>query len=451
MDFDIRINQSQTQALTITAQAVQALKILQFSQQELQDFLTEQTRSNPLLQIPGPASDQRASRKSPDFSPSKSIGSAEWRDLKDIVARPTSLRDHLLEQVSLAFIDPGDRQLAAAMVEMIDPDGYFRRDLADFSADFDVEESDAERILAKIQTFEPTGVGARNLAECLSLQLAERSQLTNPMQIMLENLPLLATYQLNRLVSKCGVNQEQIKTMVAQIRQLCPAPGHQFDDEQTLPVLPEIVVRSARSGDNLVVTLNSDLLPRVLLDRDYYAEVKKCKLDTSGHRFVMDCYKSARWLTRALDQRAQTLLKVATEIVVQQKDFFEHGAGHLKPLDLKTVAAAVGLHVSTVCRATANKYMLTDRGVFEMKYFFSTALRADNAPGCVSAESIQHRIHSLVQAEKAPLSDDAIARILRRDGVEVARRTVAKYRVAMNIPGSSTRYRQKSMSMAQQS
>lgn len=448
MDFEIRIHQGQTQTLAITAQAVQALKILQFSQQELQDFLTEQTKSNPLLKIPGPTADPRALRKSPDFAPSKSVRSSEWRDLQDIVARPTTLRDHLLEQVSLAFVDPEDRQVAAAMVEMIDPDGYFRRDLSDFCADFGAEENLAERVLGKIQTFDPTGVGARNLAECLSLQLAERGQLTKPMQVLLENLPLLASYQLNQLVSKCGVDQEQIKVMVAQIRQLCPTPGHQLDHEQALPVLPEVLVRRRSSGD-LVVTLSPDLLPRVLLDRAYYAEVKGYKLDNSGRRFVMDCYKSARWLTRALDQRAQTLLKVATEIVAQQKDFFDHGVSHLRPLDLKTVAAAVGLHISTVCRATANKYMLTDRGVFEMKYFFSTALRADNELGGVSAQSIQHRIHSLVQAENTPLSDDAIARILKHDGVDVARRTVAKYRIAMNIPGSSIRHRQKSMSLAQ--
>jgi RNA polymerase sigma-54 factor len=445
MFVDVLINQHQSQTLAITTQAIESIKLLQLSAQDLQDYVAAQAESNPLLQVSPPPNIEISPYKHRDTMASRTAG--DVADVWEYLASPVTLREQLLVQVSQAIGTLGDRRIADELVEAIDLDGYFRNHTADFAEYLGVDETDVLRVLRIIQGFEPTGVGARDLQECLSLQLEERGLLTTPMRRLLENLPLLARFELDKLAHRCGVDPDAIKAMSATIRQLCPAPGRKFDCERILPALPDILVRRTDDGAGFVVELNPDLLPRVLVDRTYYAEIGKSTKDTKDHHFLMGCYKSALWLTRSLDHRAQTLLRVATEIVTRQREFCEYGVGHLKPLDLKTLAAAIGIHESTVSRATANKYILTTHGLFEMRYFFSTAIKSNAEEGEIAAHTVQHRIKKIVANEKEPLSDDAIVTILDEAGIKIARRTVAKYRTILNIPSSSLRKRQTMMSL----
>jgi RNA polymerase sigma-54 factor len=445
MHIDVRLHQHQTQALAINTQAIQSIQILQFGPQELQEFLVEQAEANPFLEVSPPR--HVTLLRQQEFPHFGTARTREWPDNWDLQAKPITLREHLLQQVALSVTSQKDRRVAEEIVEALEPDGYFRRHPSAFAEFFGVTETDVLRVLSTIQTFEPTGVGARNLAECLALQLQERSQLTTTMQRLLDNLPLLANCKIDKLASCCGVSQAAVKVMAAQIRQLSPSPGYQFDSTETIPALPDVLVRYNEKDGALHVELNSELLPRIQVDRRYYAEIGKHARLKDDRRFLVDCYKSARWLTRALNQRSETLLKVATEIVTYQREFFERGTMYLKPLDLRTIAAAVGLHESTVCRAVANKYFLTERGLFEMGYFFSNGLRTSLQEKEVAPVMVQHRIKAIIDGEPEPLSDDLIVSILAGEGIEIARRTVAKYRVVMNIPSSSLRKRQRAMGL----
>lgn len=298
-------------------------------------------------------------------------------------------------------------------------------------------------MLARLQGFEPTGVFARDVAECLRLQLIERDRCDPAMAALLDNLDLLAKRDMAGLRRACEVDDEDLKEMLAELRALTPRPGAAFGGEPAAPITPDAVVRESLGG-LWHVELNSDALPRLLVDQRYHARVSGGARSDADKTFVADCLASANWLVRSLDQRAKTILKVASEIVRQQDGFLAFGVEHLRPLNLKTVAEAIGMHESTVSRVTSNKYLATPRGVFEMKFFFTAAIQASDGGAAHSAESVRHRIRQLIDAEAQPdsvLSDDRIVEILNETGVDIARRTVAKYREAMRIPSSVERRR----------
>jgi RNA polymerase sigma-54 factor len=306
-----------------------------------------------------------------------------------------------------------------------------------------------EAVLAVLQTFDPPGVFARNLTECLAIQLKERDRYDPAMQRLVENLPLLARRDLAALRRLCGVVDEDLVDMIAEIRNLNPKPGLAFGSAPVQPIVPDVFVRAAPDG-TWQVELNSDTLPKVLINQRYYAEVSKTTRTDKDKSYLAECFQTATWLVRALDQRARTILKVSSEIVRQQDGFFARGVEHLRPLNLKTVADAIGMHESTVSRVTANKYMATNRGIFELKYFFTSAIAAADGGESHSAEAVRHRIRQLIDAETARdvLSDDTIVEKLRDAGIDIARRTVAKYREAMRIPSSVQRRREKQASAA---
>ncbi len=299
-------------------------------------------------------------------------------------------------------------------------------------------------MLEKLQSLEPTGIFARNVRECLALQLRDRDRLDPLMQRLLDHLDLLATHDLVGLGRAIGVDRDDLLDMLAELRALDPKPGRAFEAGPVEAVVPDVFVREGRDG--WAIELNSDVLPRVLVNRVYYASVTRRARDATEKAFLVDCLQTANWLTKSLDQRAQTILKVASEIVRQQGAFLERGISFLRPMTLKLVADAIDMHESTVSRVTSNKYISTPRGLFEMKYFFTTALASSSGGSEHSAEAVRHRIRQLIDAEPAGdiLSDDSIADTLQKEqGVEVARRTIAKYREAMNIPSSVVRRRQK--------
>jgi RNA polymerase sigma-54 factor len=301
-----------------------------------------------------------------------------------------------------------------------------------------------EAVLSIIHTFEPAGIGARNLAECLRLQLVDSNRYDPAMAALLDNLDLLARRDFTGLKRVCGVDDEDLKEMVSEIRRLDPKPGLRFGGGPIQPVVPDVYVRQGPDG-GWVVELNSDVLPRVLVNQSYLAKVAKSAKSEPEKVYLTDCLQTASWLTRSLEQRARTILKVATEIVRQQDAFLVHGVEHLRPLNLRTVADGIAMHESTVSRVTSNKYVATPRGVFEMKYFFTAAIAGTRGGDTHSAEAVRHRIKQMIDAENPAdvLSDDAIVQKLRDSGIEIARRTVAKYREGLRIPSSVERRREK--------
>ena len=329
------------------------------------------------------------------------------------------------------------------LIDSVDEGGYLRADLVELAERLGCSADLIEAVLGRLQGFEPTGVFARDVRECLMLQLKERDRLDPAMAALLDNLELLARRDMPALRKACGVDEEDLRDMMGELRALTPRPGAAFGGEPTQPVTPEVFVREG-SGGLWHVELNTDTLPKLLVDRRYHARVAHGARTDAEKTFVSDCLASANWLVKSLDQRAKTILKVASEIVRQQDGFLAFGVEHLRPLNLKTVADAIGMHESTVSRVTSNKYLATPRGVFEMKFFFTSSIASSSGGEAHSAESVRHKIRQLIDTERqaeAVLSDDRIVEILKEAGVDIARRTVAKYREAMRIPSSVERRR----------
>jgi RNA polymerase sigma-54 factor len=330
------------------------------------------------------------------------------------------------------------------LIDMVDEAGYLSGDLAGVAEKLGAPLTAVEAVLAELQTFDPSGVCARNLTECLSIQLRDRDRFDPAMQGLVAHLDLLAKRDLAGLRRICGVNDEDLADMIAEIRNLNPKPGLAFGSTVVQPIVPDVMVRSGPDG-SWRVELNSDTLPKVLINQRYYAQVSTGARNDKDKSYLAECLQTATWLVRALDQRAKTILKVSSEIVRQQDAFFDKGVQHLRPLNLKTVADAISMHESTVSRVTANKYMATPRGIFELKYFFTSSIASSDGGEAHSAEAVRDRIRQLIDAESAQdvLSDDTIVDKLNGIGIDIARRTVAKYREAMRIPSSVQRRRDK--------
>lgn len=375
--------------------------------------------------------------------------SDEDYNLEAFVAAVTTLSDHLAEQAAVAFTAPADRMIGQYLIDLVDEAGYLPVDLGQAADRLGAEQADVDAVLGVLQTFDPPGICARNLSECLALQLRELDRYDPAMQALVEHLDLLAKRDFVNLRKLCGVDDEDLIDMIGEIRRLDPKPGLKFGTTRTQTMVPDVYVRPGPDGGWLV-ELNSDTLPRVLVNQVYYSELSKTIRKDGDKSYFTDCLQNATWLVRALDQRARTILKVATEIVRQQDGFFTHGVAHLRPLNLKAVADAIQMHESTVSRVTANKYMATNRGTFELKYFFTASIASADGGEAHSAEAVRHHIKQLIDAEdpSAILSDDTIVERLRAAGIDIARRTVAKYREAMRIPSSVQRRRDKQSMLA---
>jgi RNA polymerase sigma-54 factor len=504
MALSHKLELRQSQSLVMTPQLMQAIKLLQLSNLDLIAYVDAELERNPLLER-GEAEDGgeapeepaangdshekngesdgdwlqtrletdtvtieakldtdlanvfpddngRAAAETPPPLPSESWSSAPSRqavssedyNLEAFVAGEKTLADHLSDQLGLAVTDPMKRLIGLALINEIDETGYLRADLAGFAERLGAGPELVEEMVRLIQSFEPTGIGARDLAECLAIQLRERDRFDPAMAALLENLDLVARRDMAGLMRLCGVDADDLVEMLQELRSLNPKPGNAYGSEVVQPVIPDVLVRPAPDGSWLV-ELNSGTLPRVLVNQTYFATVAKKRRSDGDKAYLADCLQSANWLVKSLDQRARTILKVASEIVRQQDGFLAEGVEHLRPLNLKTVAEAIGMHESTVSRVTSNKYMATPRGIFEMKYFFTAAIASSAGGEAHSAEAVRHRIRLLIGNEPvdAILSDDTIVKLLRESGVDIARRTVAKYREAMRIASSVQRRREK--------
>lgn len=500
-----RLELRQGQSLVMTPQLQQAIKLLQLSNLELAGFVEQELERNPLLDrddVPDPVSGE-AERASDDGAgeaaesanagdidsgyddlypddtgsdraetaatqgpgeTSAALGGSDWSsagtggsarmeggefDLESRLTRDLTLAEHLTEQLHIALPAPADRMIGRFLIDCVDETGYLRLDgeLSDVAERLGTDAAEVARVLEVMQGFEPTGVMARSLKECMALQLAEQDRLDPAMQAFLDNLELVARRDVAQLCRLCGVDEDDIRDMLAEIRALDPRPGLTFGGEAASPVVPDVFVRVAPGG-GWTVELNTETLPRVLVNQQYYATVTGATRKKEEKTYLSDCLQSANWLVKSLDQRARTILKVSREIVRQQDGFLAHGVSHLRPLNLKTIADAIDMHESTVSRVTSNKFMATPRGMFELKYFFTSAIASTDGSDAHSAEAVRHRIRELVEAE-APakiLSDDKIVEILKVSGIDIARRTVAKYREAMGIPSSVERRRLKRLS-----
>ncbi|QCO17487.1 RNA polymerase sigma-54 factor (plasmid) [Azospirillum brasilense] len=356
-----------------------------------------------------------------------------------------SLRDHLTEQLKIDLPDLGDQLIGLALIDLLDEAGWITGlEVESLAGQLGCAPERVERVLAACQRFDPPGIFARSLKECLAIQLREKNRFDPAMEALLDHLELLAARNLPALMKVCGVDAEDVADMVAEIRKLNPKPALSFDHTPAQLVTPDILMR-ANPGGGWLIDLNPDTLPRVLVNHRYFARISGTARNKADKEYITERFQSANWLVKSLHQRATTILKVASEIIRQQDAFFIHGVSHLKPLILRDIAEAIGMHESTVSRVTTNKFMATPRGVFELKYFFTSAIQGADGQAAHSAEAVRYRIKAMIDAEKPDdvLSDDKIVEILRGEGIDIARRTVAKYREAMRIPSSVQRRRAK--------
>jgi RNA polymerase sigma-54 factor len=487
-----RLDLRQSQSLVMTPQLQQAIRLLALSNLEVEAFLAEEIEKNPLLEA---GRDETADAEAPpveerggdneallDSSPgtaetdldidytaetfhhdsaadggpgmdgrlgltgSEGSGSGydDGPDFDAMAADAPNLRDHLLEQAGAVL--SGDRLLVAAhLIDQIDEAGYLTAPLLEIARRLEAPLSLVEDVVATIQSFDPTGVGARSLGECLALQAREADRYDPAMARLLDNLDLLAEGRMTQLKRMCGVDDEDMADMIRELRNYDPKPGLRFGSAAVETVTPDIFVGKTAKG--WAIEINSATLPRVLVNRSYYSELSSSAQDKASKLWLNDCMASANWLIKALDQRQRTIIKVASEIVKQQEAFFRDGIAHLRPLTLRTIAEAIGMHESTVSRVTSNKYMSCARGIFELKYFFTSGIAASDGGDAVSAESVKSVIRALINEEspKAILSDDTLVEMLQDKGFDIARRTVAKYREAMGIGSSVQRRRQKAI------
>ncbi len=505
MALSAKLEMRQGQQLVMTPQLQQAIRLLQLSNMELVEFVDAELERNPLLEReeqtapgkstdegpadgPGDTSDtgseasdetwldlrkpvedpaggldadfgnvfQEASSGEPEAAGAISglgwagvtqrmhSGSSDDQSLEDYVANEVSLRDHLASQLPLMVSGPVELLIGQYLIDLIDEAGYIPPHLQSLADKLGAPIELVEGVLAKLQTFDPPGIFARSLAECLALQLKEQNRYDPLMAKLLANLDLLANRNLAALKKAVGADMEELADMIQEIKRLNPKPGLKFGSVQMQPVVPDVIVRAASDG-GWHVELNADTLPRVLINRTYYTRISKTAANPKDKDYLLECFQTANWLVKSLDQRARTILRVAEQIIRQQDAFFMHGVQYLRPLNLKTIAEAISMHESTVSRVTSNKYIATPRGIFELKYFFTSAIASASDGEAHSSESVRYRIKQLIEGERTEdvLSDDQIVDRLKTEGVDIARRTVAKYREALRIPSSVQRRREK--------
>jgi len=465
-DFSQKLDIKQGQNLVMTPQLQQAIKLLQLNNVEIAEFIEEELEHNPLLEkTETPKENEPENVEKPEASNEKSNddfdagsamadvgagGNTSFDKLdnafENSISRPETLRDHLMKQLQLSVSEPRDQMIGALLIDQLDEAGYLRTSVTELSEKLSCSTDRLGRVLDVLKQFDPTGIFARDLEECLALQLEEQNKLDQPTKILLENLKMLADHDFKKLADLCQVNETYLKDMIEDIKSLNPKPASDFEHMVVQTAVPDVLMkrRAKNLGGGWRVELNNDTLPKVLVNNSYYKEVLSTATQKQDKEYLTNKLSSANWLVRSLDQRAQTILKVASAIVEEQDAFFNYGIEFLKPLTLKDIAEEIEMHESTVSRVTTNKYIGTPRGIFELKYFFSTALVSEDGVSH-SAESIKARIKTLTDEEepKAILSDDKIVTILKSEGIDIARRTVAKYREAMHIPSSVQRRKQK--------
>lgn len=487
-DITQRLDLKQTQTLVMTPQLQQAIKMLQLTNTELAELIEKELEHNPLLEkvdpnqtteadTPRDTEEKQSSEskdsmdeayddqwdgeayekgeKLQDFDAGSSManvgagGNTSFDNLEasweNSLANTKTLRDHLSEQALIEFTDAKDLALAMQLIDRVDEKGFLRDSKEELLDKIGCKEERLDDVLKRAKDFDPTGIFAADLPECFALQLAEKGQLDESMQRLLDNLDLLAEHDHKKLCKLCDVTEDELSDMVGQMRALNPNPASDFDHFVVQTAIPDVLMRAIpkSEGGGWRVVLNTDTLPRVLVNEEYHATVMNSAVKKEDKTYMNERLASAHWLVRAMDQRAQTILKVASKIIEHQYAFFLYGVEYLTPLTLREIAEEIEMHESTVSRVTTNKYIGTPRGIFELKYFFSSGVGTSGGGGDLAAEAVKAKIKALIDQEKTAKdvhSDDKLAELLGKDGVDIARRTVAKYREAMGL-GSSVQRR----------
>lgn len=489
-----RLDLKLTQGLVMTPQLQQAIKLLQLNNLELNEFLKEELEKNPLLERDDQEQEERGEKERQFIESENQLdeiqalkqkkgereeirervpldtdntniwatdtytgtgkgGSSNFEDseysYEKTLSKEKSLREHLTEQLYFEFGDEEEeyQTIGLALIDRLSPAGYLREPIDEVAFSLSIDEEKVRHVWEIMKEFDPTGIFARDLAECLSLQLKEKNRFDPAMEALVNNLDLLGAREHEALLKKCGVDLEDLKDMILEIRSLNPKPAAMFDDLIVQTAIPDVIMtpQAREAGGGWMVELNPVTLPRVLVNKRYYAEISDMAHNKKEKEFVEEQFQNANWLIRAMDQRAQTILKVATEIIRQQDAFFAYGLDYLKPMVLKDIAEKIEMHESTVSRVTTGKYIGTPRGLFELKFFFTSGVGSTDGGMSHSSSSIKAKIGKLIEEEKPEkiLSDEAIAKILQKEGVDIARRTVAKYREALGLPTSAQRKRDK--------
>ena len=486
MQLGQQIKMRQSQSLVMTPQLQQAIKLLQMTNLELCQYLENQQAENPFLEIDTNTQESRnddyqtqdeTSNLSDDMQSGKSISedpssnqdyenryetelnerpkldspspiskntSTEDFDdyISNLASRPETLKEHVRKQISLELKESKDLLIASVLTDYLEPTGWLTTKIEEIANEINCHVDEVNGVLVKLQKLEPAGVFAKNLSECLKLQLEEKSLLSEEIKVLLDNLDLLAKGEIKQLIKITNFTQEEISQSIALIRSLNPKPGETFLYDETIQNSPDVIVTKGRNG--WVVELNKSTLPAVVIDENYISKMSSKKQDSNSSSYVADTIASARWLKRSVEQRNSTTLTIASAIIAQQEDFLKNGLSHLKPMVLRDIASNVGMHESTVSRVTTGLTIETPRGCFAMKYFFSVSLNSAENGESYAATAVREAIKKLISEEpaKKPLSDEAIAMIMKKDGIDLARRTVAKYREIMKIPSSAQRRRQ---------
>ncbi len=469
LGYDLTIEQSQK--LTMTPELIQAIQILQFNSQELESFVRDELMQNPVLEYDV---GEEAQNKEPEISESEVLDDKEtaeldfdirekvkedeyddisykqWEHRKEkdeptfeqFTSKDETLEDYLLLQLTFSSLKGEDLKIGRYLVEAIDDNGYLTVELEKVARLFDTSVERVERILDVIQTFEPTGVGARCLKECLIIQLAAKGLLEDSVEyIILHHLEDIGENKLSKVSKETGLSIMQVQMLTDLIKTLEPKPGRRFSTGESVKyVIPDVTVEKV-DGEYQIIT-NETTVPRLMVSSYYMSLARQATEDETLSKYLNDKYNSAVWLIKSIEQRRQTIYNVVAAVVEHQRDFLDYGPKYLKTLTLKQVAEALNIHESTVSRSINGKYMQTPRGIFEIKYFFSSGVTGAGGEG-MSSNSIKTFIKEIIDNEnpKKPYSDQDMVEILSKKGIEISRRTVAKYREGMNILSSSKRRR----------
>jgi len=476
MQISQNLKLKQSQSLVMTPQLQQAIKLLQLNNLELSNLINKELEENPFLENQNSeeavdVQEEKTNEIDESFSSGESQSDEpknedyenrwdvetssmnysrntnnESLDPGSIVeqtyAEKVTLKSILTNQAHLEFSDEKDRRISEILIDYIEPSGWFLQSLDEIES-FSGFESDAiESVLKRMQKFEPSGVFARNLKECLSIQLQNTDPFSEKNITVVENLELLGEGNLKELQKITGMRDDELKESIKKIRLLNPKPGLKYSDENLDLLSPDVIVMK-NNNDEWSVELNNSTLPKITVNNEYIREIESLKCNETDKKFISENINSAKWLIKAIEQRNITTLKISSEIINQQKEFFEKGKKFLKPMILKDVAKKIDMHESTVSRVTSNKLILTPRGIFEMKIFFSASINSMNDGESHSAASVRESLKKLITNEplNSPFSDEALVSKLQLEGINLARRTVAKYRELLNIPSSSIRRR----------
>lgn len=441
----------QTLKLTMTLQMQQSLKLLQMAAIDLAQYIERQLEENPLLiKEEDTTSDSDTNSDSSTnlyetmdkaiLNQAKSCRENSDPFLENVQEPKKTLRNKLLDQIHTKFSKPSEQIIALAITDCLDEKGYFTEKTESIAQDLKCTDKDVRKILSRLKEMEPVGVFAKNLEECLRMQLRDRNHLDGSITKIIENLGLVAKHDYKKLAKLCDCTQKEVAAMVTEVKSLTPCPALTFNHEIAQIVEPDIFVKKEESGV-YKIELNTSRLPKILINKRYYAKVKSVCDDNTSKKFLSEHYSTANWLVKALEQRTDTILRVATEICLMQKGFFEKGVHHLHPLTLNEVASALNLHESTISRVVNGKYMATEWGLFELKYFFASSIASLNKSVNHASTAIKYKIKILINKEKkdAILTDTNISKLLQDQGIDIARRTVTKYRESMKIPSFSER------------